>query len=474
MRGANHGIAQVVEHVGDVYLQALAVEGVAATFVDAFALGVHDVVVVQQAFADAEVVFFNFLLGAFDGLGYQAVLNHLPFHVAHAVHQARDAVRSEQAHEVVFQGNEELRAAWIALTAGAAAQLAVHSARVVALGADDGQSSGRLGFRCQFDVCSASGHVGGDGYGPGAASFRHNFSFPLVQLGVQYVVRDVPQLERAAQQLTDFNGRGSYQDWTAGVAQFNDFVDGRVVLFALGFVHQIIVIRTRDGSVRWDDGDVQLVDLPEFARFGFCGTGHARQFAVHAEVVLQGNRGVGLGGGLNGDVFFGLYGLVQPVGIPAAFHDAAGLLVHNLDFAVHQNVLLVLFKQGVRLQELAHGVHALAFDAVFAEQGGLVVGFVCGGFLGFFYGCQRRGDVGHHKEVRIGPLGQAFHAAVRELNLVVFLLNGEVKLFVDHLHFPAVVLQVEILGLLQQSLVPVFAEELDEGFVFGKAAVGAE
>ena len=165
-----------------------------------------------------------------------------------------------------------------------------------------------------------------------------------MQLGVQYVVRNVAQLERAAQQLTDFNGRGSYQHRTAGVAQFNDFVDGRVVLFALGFVHQIIVVRTRDGSVRWDDGDVQLVDFPEFACFGFCGTGHARQFAVHAEVVLQGNRGVGLGGGLNGYVFFGFNGLVQAVRVAAAFHDAAGLLVYNFDFAVHQNVLLVLFK----------------------------------------------------------------------------------------------------------------------------------
>ena len=165
---------------------------------------------------------------------------------------------------------------------------------------------------------------------------------------------------------------------------------------------------------------------------------------------------------------------MQSVGITTAFHDTARLLVDDFDLAVHEDVFLVFFKQGVGLEQLAHGVNPLAFDAVFAEQGGLVVGFVCGGFLGFFYGCQRRGDVGHHKEVRIGPLGQAFHAAVRELNLVVFLLNGEVEFLVDHLHFPAVVLHVKVLGLLKQGLVPVFAEELDQGLVFGKAAVGAE
>ena len=37
--------------------------------------------------------------------------------------------------------------------------------------------------------------------------------------------------------------------------------------------------------------DVELVDLQELFRFGFGRTGHAGELLVHAEVVLEGDRG---------------------------------------------------------------------------------------------------------------------------------------------------------------------------------------
>ena len=54
--------------------------------------------------------------------------------------QARDPVGAEEPHQVVFQRQEEERLARVALAAGAAAQLAVDAARLVALGADDLQA----------------------------------------------------------------------------------------------------------------------------------------------------------------------------------------------------------------------------------------------------------------------------------------------------------------------------------------------
>ena len=61
---------------------------------------------------------------------------------AEAVEDLVDAVAGEQAHEVVLGGEEEARLAGVALAAGAAAQLVVDAARLVALGAADEQAAG--------------------------------------------------------------------------------------------------------------------------------------------------------------------------------------------------------------------------------------------------------------------------------------------------------------------------------------------
>ena len=55
---------------------------------------------------------------------------------AEAVEDLVDPVAGEQADEVVLGGEEEARLAGVALAAGAAAQLVVDPARLVALGAD--------------------------------------------------------------------------------------------------------------------------------------------------------------------------------------------------------------------------------------------------------------------------------------------------------------------------------------------------
>ena len=65
---------------------------------------------------------------------------------AEAVQDAVDPVAGEQADEVVLGGEEEARLAGVALAAGAAAQLVVDPARLVALGAADEQAAGLRTF----------------------------------------------------------------------------------------------------------------------------------------------------------------------------------------------------------------------------------------------------------------------------------------------------------------------------------------
>src|SRR5207237_10742178 len=117
-----------------------------------------------------------------------------------AVHPARDAVRAEQPHQVVLERQEEHALSRIALTARAAAQLAVDAPRLVPLGAHDDQAAGRVVLALQpldllgaqvglldllperrlvggdaahltlldagaeFDVGTVAGHVGGERY----------------------------------------------------------------------------------------------------------------------------------------------------------------------------------------------------------------------------------------------------------------------------------------------------------------------
>ena len=69
--------------------------------------------------------------------GHHAVLDGDAFFHAEALHEARDAVRPEDPHQVVFERQVEPRRARVALAAGAAAQLIVDAPRLVALGADD-------------------------------------------------------------------------------------------------------------------------------------------------------------------------------------------------------------------------------------------------------------------------------------------------------------------------------------------------
>src|SRR5688572_14222502 len=103
--GGQHVAAQV----GDLVLAEvnLAFENLAAQRVDALPLLVHHVVVFEQVLADGKVLRFDLLLGALDGARHHAVLDRHPFFHAETLHQAGDAIRPEDAHQVVFERQEE-------------------------------------------------------------------------------------------------------------------------------------------------------------------------------------------------------------------------------------------------------------------------------------------------------------------------------------------------------------------------------
>ncbi len=95
----------------------------------------------------------------------------------------------------------------------------------------------------------------------------------------------------------------------------------------------------------------------ELGGFGFGCAGHACEFFVEAEVVLNRDGGEGLCFLLDGDAFLGLDRLVEAVGPTAAGHFAAGVFIDDDDLVVLHDVLHVLFENAVGFEELGNVVN---------------------------------------------------------------------------------------------------------------------
>ena len=90
--------------------------------------------------------------------------------------------------------------------------------------------------------------------------------------------------------------------------------------------------------------------LRELGGLGLGRAGHAGELVVHAEVVLQGDRGEGLVLLLDLHALLGLDRLVQALGPAPALEDAAGELVDDLHLAVLDDVVLVALVQLLGLE----------------------------------------------------------------------------------------------------------------------------
>ena len=124
-----------------------------------------------------------------------------------------------------------------------------------------------------------------------------------------------------------------------------DVVDDGVVLRHLGAVDEVGLVLADHRPVGRDRHDAQLVDRVELGGLGLGRAGHARELVVHAEVVLQGDRGERLVLVLDLDTLLRLDRLVHALVVAAPREHAAGVLVDDEDLAVHDDVVLVLLEQ---------------------------------------------------------------------------------------------------------------------------------
>ena len=367
--GVRNGHEFLTHHVEDVRLEIGAFEDLVAVLVDDVALRVHDVVVLDDVLADVEVVALDLRLRGLDGFGDPAALDRDVFLHAEPRHHVREPVWREPPHDVVFERNVEARAAGVALAPGAATELVVDAARLVALRADDLEAAGlddalvlvlpllrlaAFGPAAEHDVGAAARHVGGDGDAGVASGLRDDRGLTLVLLGVEDLVVDAPALQEIGEVLGLLDRDGADEHGLAFRLALGDLLGDGLELGALGAIDEIVVVVADHRPVRRDDDDLQLVDLEELFGLGSGGARHAGELVVETEVVLERDRGVGDGLVLDLDAFLGLHRLVQTVRPAAAEHEAPGEVVDDDDLAVLDDVVDVPLVDDLGLDRRLH------------------------------------------------------------------------------------------------------------------------
>src|SRR5437867_11968170 len=327
--GANHVFHRALAQVRDLRLELLGLEDVVALLVDDLALVVGDVVVLEQLLADVEVARLDLALRAFQAARDDAGLDGLAVGHLQPLHDRLHAVAGEDAHQRVFQRQVEARRARVALAAGAAAQLVVDAPALVALGGDDAQAAGGLDLpvpalplvlqlldaarllvlrqalvgldelhllldvAAKHDVGPAAGHVGGDGDHLRPTGLRDDLRFLRVLLGVEHLLLQAGLVQQARDELGVLDRRRAHQHRLAALVAVLDVLGDRLVLLARGLVDEVELVLADGRLVRRDDHGLEAVDFLELVGLGIGRARHAGELAVHAEIVLEGDRGEG-------------------------------------------------------------------------------------------------------------------------------------------------------------------------------------
>ena len=369
------------------------------------------------------------------------------------------------------------------------------------LRADDVQPAEVGDALSEQDVDTAAGHVRGERHRAALAGVGDDQRLALVVLGVQDLVLDPVPAELVGKPLALFDaGRADEHRLPLRVAVLH-FLDYRVPLALLGPIDEVGKILSDHRLVRRDLCDLELVDLVELLRLGGRGARHARELLVHAEIVLDRDRGEGAGLALDLETFLRLDRLVQPVAPAPSRHETAGELVDDDHLAVLDDVLLVLAIEGLRLHRVVEVMdrgHVALVEVLHLEEllgaGDPVLGEIHGMVFLFDHvvgvGVQLLGDA-RERVIRLGRvLGRRAdderRARLVDEDRVRLIDDGEVEAVLHlvlevHDHVVAQVVEAELAVLPVRdvgevclatghvppvTVAPVHCLELDRGVVY--------
>ena len=163
----------------------------------------------------------------------------------------------------------------------------------MALGADDVETTFGGNSGSKLDVRSATGHVRGDGYGPGLTGVCNDVGLTFVLFGVQHLVLDALAQEECGEVLGFLDRGGTDQDRPFLLVHCRNLFDDSGELRPFVEVDDVLLIVPDHRPMGGNDDDLEAVDLGKLFRLGFGGSGHAGEFVVDAKEVLEGDGGVG-------------------------------------------------------------------------------------------------------------------------------------------------------------------------------------
>ena len=199
---------------------------------------------------------------------------------------------------------------------------------------------------------------------PEAPGLGDDLGLARVLLRVQHLVGDAALFEQATEVLAAADAGGADEDRLAlGVARF-DVVDDGVELRLFGLVDEVGLIDAQDRPVRRDRHHAEPVGVHQLGGLGLGRSGHAGELVVHAEVVLERDRGEGLVLLFDLHALLRLDRLVDALGPAPTFEDAAGELVDDLHLAALHDVVLVALVELLGLQRHRELVDEVGLDVV--------------------------------------------------------------------------------------------------------------
>ena len=208
----------------------------------------------------------------------------------------------------------------------------------------------QLRVAAEQDVDAPTGHVGGDRHRLEPAGLGDDLGLSRVLLGVEHLVAHASLPQQLGQHLGVLDRGRAGEHRLAHLVAGLDVGDDRVELGHLRLVDEVVVVLADHRPVGRDRHDLQGVRAGQLGRLGLRRAGHACELLVHAEVVLQRDRGERLVLFLDRDVLLGLDGLVDALRPAPALERAAGELVDDLHLAPLDDVVLVPVEQLLGLQ----------------------------------------------------------------------------------------------------------------------------
>ena len=278
------------------------------------------------------------------------MLNLLALGNSQRLKHAHQLLGTEKTHQVIFQRNIKSGFSRISLTAGTASQLIVNTPGLMPFGSDDLQAAGLPGRVVQLDIGTTTCHVGRYSYRSCLSGMGDDFRLHLVELGIQYLVRNALPFQHAAEQLGSINIHRADQHRLVFLVRFLDLFHNRVIFFLLGHVDGVFMIHTDHRFVGGDLYHIHSVDVTEFLLLCQSRTGHTGLLFILIKEILEGNRREGLALTLDFHMLLCLDCLMQSVGITSARKHTSGKFIDNQNLVILHNIVPVAEHQIMRPQ----------------------------------------------------------------------------------------------------------------------------